>query len=561
MVKNMWFAILSLSMVLGFGVYAQPKTVGTLQRTITSVVKADMAACVKISAYDTVTKQVSTIRFSGVVVSADGYILTAAHATEPDQIYRITFPDGKQSLAKALGRITRGEQWPTTDCAMIRITEKGIYPFVKMGYTEELKDGQACVGISYPGTFERNLPNIRLGRLTNVHFSAGNLESTCKMEPGDSGGPLFNTKGELIGIHSWIKANEEQNFEVPIGLFREYWEMLKIPKTYNMDSGGFKSKYTLVVDFVMEPVPTDTIPPIQRLVKIPKKLAKSVVEVNSIINGKPVSILGTIVTYQSATKNITCIVSKSAMVGEQINVKVNDKVITGNVLERDKANDLVLLSVNAKLPTGIQIVDHGAKQTITDENIGKLLISALPENKTNIGIVSTAETELEMKYSIGYFGANADFIGNMITITDIQPGSPSASVLKMYDQVVAINNVPVSQPYQYGAEFNKYYQGDSISIDVIRNGIKTHLKVRLGIYLPNKHTADEYTGGRSIRCDGFKKVFAQDAAILAEDCGGPVFNIDREFCGINIARHSRTSTVVMPAEVIWSVLAQIFAKT
>lgn len=559
MVKNKWFAILLLSMVLGLRVCGQPKTAGNLQRTITSVVKADMAACVKISPYDTVTKHASTVRFSGVVVSADGYILTAAHATEPDQIYRITFPDGKQSLAKGLGRVTQGEQWPTIDCAMIRITEKGTYPFVEMGWSEELRDGQACIGISYPGTFERQLPNIRLGRLTNVHFSAGNLESTCKMEPGDSGGPLFNAKGELIGIHSWIKADEEQNFEVPIGLFRKCWEMLKVPKTYNViPNGGFKDQYIINVADI-EPVhPANTIPPIQQLVRIPKKLSRSVVEISSILDGHPVSILGTILTYHSDTKNITCIVSKSTMVGEQFSVKVNGKLTQGNILRRDKANDLVLLSVNARLAGGIQI---DAKQPIPANNIEKLLISALPEGKTNVGIVSTPNMELPMKYSIGYFGANADFIGNMITITDIPAASPAATVLKMYDQVVAINNVPVSQPNQYGSEFNKYYQGDTISIDVIRNGIKTHLNVRLGIYVSNKHTADEYAGGRSIRSDGFKKVFAQDAAIPAYHCGGPVFDIEGRFSGINIARHSRTSTIVIPASIIGSVLAQVFASS
>jgi serine protease Do len=64
------------------------------------------------------------------------------------------------------------------------------------------------------------------------------------------------------------------------------------------------------------------------------------------------------------------------------------------------------------------------------------------------------------------------------------------------------------------------------------------------------HTADGFPGGRSLRSDGFRKVFAQDAALKASECGGPVFDGNGRFVGINIGRHSRTSTIVMPADVI-----------
>jgi serine protease Do len=554
-IKKIALALLlcSISVIVVYG--QNIKQTKKLESSIAKVVANDLPACVKISAYDTLIKRASNVRFSGVVVSADGYILTAAHAEQPNQIYQVTFPDGKKRFAKGLGRISVGGEWIKVDPAMIKITGEETVPFVKMGWSSELKDGQPCIGISYPGTFEQKLPNIRLGRLANVHFSEGNFESTCKMEPGDSGGPLFDAEGRLIGLHSWVKPNEEQNYEVPIDLYRKYWDILKEPESYSRLPDAPKLKLIVSNDII------PTIPPIQQLAGVSAKQSKTVVQVNSTLNGQLSSISGTIIAYHNNKKTINCIVSKSSMVGNKVTIKIDGKDIPAKVVGRDKSNDLVILDVNTNLPNGINASAKMLQQDTNKQQVGKVLISPLQSAETRVGIVSTKRITMEMKYSVGYFGANADFIGNTITITQIPEGSPAATVLKLYDQIVGINNVPVSQPYQYGAEFNKYYQGDTISIDAVRDGKKIHLNVRLGVYAASKHAAEGYQGGRSIRSDGFKTVFAQDAAIRAEDCGGPVFDVDGEFCGINIARHSRTSTVVMPADVISMVLAQLFTRS
>lgn len=60
----------------------------------------------------------------------------------------------------------------------------------------------------------------------------GFLQSTCLMEPGDSGGPLFDANGNVVGIHSAIDVSEKENFEVPVDLYRTYWSALQQPRTY-----------------------------------------------------------------------------------------------------------------------------------------------------------------------------------------------------------------------------------------------------------------------------------------------------------------------------------------
>ncbi len=70
------------------------------------------------------------------------------------------------------------------------------------------------------------------------------------------------------------------------------------------------------------------------------------------------------------------------------------------------------------------------------------------------------------------------------------------------------------------------------------------------------HSADKFEGGKSVRLDGFKKVFAHDANIKSDECGGPVFDAEGNFYGINIARFSRTTTLVLPAPVIFDIITK-----
>ena len=68
------------------------------------------------------------------------------------------------------------------------------------------------------------------------------------------------------------------------------------------------------------------------------------------------------------------------------------------------------------------------------------------------------------------------------------------------------------------------------------------------------HPAEMFPGGKSIRRDGFTGVFVHDAVLTPNRCGGPVFDMAGNFRGINIARYSRTATIVMPADSVYEFL-------
>jgi serine protease Do len=155
---------------------------------------------------------------SGVVVSADGYILTCAHVNQrPGRTVTVTFPDGKRVEAITLGN-NHG-----VDAGMVKITEAGEYPFAPMGSSADAQPGQWCLAVGYPVSFSRGLqPAVRLGRVSINKPRM--LVSDCAIMGGDSGGPLFDLYGNVIGINSRVNNSLDMNIHVPIDVYRGSWD-------------------------------------------------------------------------------------------------------------------------------------------------------------------------------------------------------------------------------------------------------------------------------------------------------------------------------------------------
>ena len=166
--------------------------------------------------------QMAGAQGSGVVVSSDGYILTAAHVIgRPNRTATITFPDGKKVKATTLGSERR------IDSGILKINddEGSDFPYVDMGLSDELTDGQWLVAIGHPGGIDpkRGLV-VRMGRLIQQTNSV--LRTDCTLVGGDSGGPLFDMNGDVIGIHSRIGAHLWNNLHVPVDTYSENWDEL-----------------------------------------------------------------------------------------------------------------------------------------------------------------------------------------------------------------------------------------------------------------------------------------------------------------------------------------------
>jgi serine protease Do len=161
---------------------------------------------------------------SGVIVSPDGLVLTAGHVSaEPGRDVTVLLPDGKALKAKTLG----GNG--TIDSGLVRIIDKGPWPFVEMGKSSDLKKGDWCIVTGHPGGFRPGRsPVVRLGRVLEVNTTAAAqyIRTDCTLVGGDSGGPLFDMHGRVVGIHSRIGRSITANLHVPVDTYRETWDRL-----------------------------------------------------------------------------------------------------------------------------------------------------------------------------------------------------------------------------------------------------------------------------------------------------------------------------------------------
>lgn len=165
---------------------------------------------------------------SGVIISKDGYVLTAAHvAGQPHQVCKFTLHNGHEVDGKTLG------MFRTLDAGLMKITEGGEYPFAELGDSNKVKTGHWCIALGHPGGFQEDRGLVlRLGRvLVEASDRPNNAITTdCTLVGGDSGGPLFDLEGHVIGINSRIGENNSTNMHVPVNAFhdRGAWDrMLK----------------------------------------------------------------------------------------------------------------------------------------------------------------------------------------------------------------------------------------------------------------------------------------------------------------------------------------------
>ena len=157
---------------------------------------------------------------SGVIISKDGYVLTAAHVIgAPGRNVAIILKDGKMLKGKTLGLFVGA------DAGLIKVETDEDLPFSEMGNAKKLTTGAWCLALGHSGGVqrERTAP-LRVGRL--LFNRPTTLVTDCALVGGDSGGPLFDLDGKVIGIHSRIGSSLKSNLHVPVNVYQETWKKL-----------------------------------------------------------------------------------------------------------------------------------------------------------------------------------------------------------------------------------------------------------------------------------------------------------------------------------------------
>ncbi len=189
-----------------------------IEKQVTSLTKA--------SIYSTVSVRVGDAQGSGVIIDHKaGYVLTAAHVIGLAQKNAtIILHDGRTLKGKTMG-LNRG-----MDAGLIKLVDEdkakiSKLPVVKMGDNSKVEPGDWVIATGHPNGYQAGRPPVvRLGRIVSQKKHL--LQTDCTLIGGDSGGPLFNMSGEVIGIHSRIGPSTSWNFHIPVSAFQNDWEKL-----------------------------------------------------------------------------------------------------------------------------------------------------------------------------------------------------------------------------------------------------------------------------------------------------------------------------------------------
>lgn len=170
---------------------------------------------------------------TGVIIRADGYILTNNHVVGNADKIKVTLEDKRSFDGKVVGRDR------LTDLALVKVNAKDL-PVAKIGNSKTLRPGDWAIAIGSPLGLDHTVTLgiiSALGRSLDDSDNKKLIQTDAAINPGNSGGPLLNIRGEVIGINQAIKANGQNiGFAIPSEVFQDVSKQL-------LDTGHIQRPY------------------------------------------------------------------------------------------------------------------------------------------------------------------------------------------------------------------------------------------------------------------------------------------------------------------------------
>jgi serine protease Do len=555
---------------------------------------------------------------SGVIVSADGLVLTAAHVIDKAQELTIVYPDGRRFPGKALGT------YGPADAGMAQILEGAPHPFVGVATGKDIKRDDTVIALGHPGGFDeqRGTP-LRIGHILDINENF--IETDTALIGGDSGGPTFDLNGNVIGIHSHISDQLHVNSDGNIASFLATWDVMregrhdKIHYSQSLDQKEKKeaqrdspwesspaSKPKNAIQRANDKEGASRASPLRSLAEEAKRnggsLKLSREELLRMRRGlaarteslAPAGGLRLIddwarqwfVPFQPSVASVRKSVHKILVAGRTVSLgtavhadgllvtkasEIKGKTVamelepndfrSAEIIAVSESLDLALIKVNEVKLNAVHWNDSSRRLGASNEMGSLCAAVGVSDQPVGFGVLSVAQRSLDGK-SGAYLGVTIAPDGSGVRIVDIKPNSPAVRAgLKATDRIKSVDGEPLTTNDQLTGVVAARVPGDSMRIDIERGDTQLTLLIKLGdgaILAPmpgaREQAIDSESTLMSKRRWFFTRGLQHDCAISAKDCGGPLIDLDGRLLGINIARAGRIQSYAIPISDVASFL-------
>jgi serine protease Do len=371
---------------------------------------------------------------SGFIIDKDGFILTNNHVVEKTDEIKVKLSNKKEFNAKIIGRD------PKTDLALIRIeTEEDLTP-LPLGDSDTLEVGDWVIAIGNPFGLDHT---VTAGIVSAKYrkIGAGSYENFIQTDAsinfGNSGGPLLNTKGEVVGINSAIYSGSGGSigisFAIPINMAKEILPQLKEGKVVRGWLGVMIQKIT---------------PELKEKLKLKDEKGALVADVTR--NGP----------------------------AEKAGIERGDVIISFDGKEIKEMSELpfIVASTPVTKTVLVEVMRRGKKKGIKVK-IGELKeeagAKAEIEEKSDLGMtVEKITPELVRQFGLSERSG--------LVVVHVEKNSPAENAgIRQGDILVEIDQEPINELGKYSEKLQEYEKGDTILFLVKRKGTTLYLTIKI----------------------------------------------------------------------------------
>lgn len=496
---------------------------------------------------------------TGVVISADGLVATCGHvAGRAGRRVEAVLADGTVLRGRALGQANDG----ALDCGLLQLDTQGrMLDAAPLGTSSGLLAGDWLVALGYTqGPPDEQRPAlVRVGRV--LHSSPREVLFDAPIDAGDSGGPSFNLRGEVVALNARCGHQPWENAATPIDRLRErVWEFREGHDEASMVLPFTTSDEPVRTRFMAGTSPDGRLA-VQRSTPLRPVADAAMQAMYRVMRD------GAAVAVATRIDGAGHAVAKASLLADRApgaTVALQDAAgaqATARVVATDPRLDLALLAVEGDPAPGVDLTWDGA---VTPGEV--LLSPRFGPNGPGLGFAAIEDRESDRDPWGGpYLGVRSEPLDAAaarelglkvgLRVDEVVAGSAAAQAgVRVGDIIATIDGRPLGGRTALRRAILEREVGDRVELGVLRDGERMQVEATLA-------RRDDGPRGRPARrgntttpisevSTGFGRVLAHDANVWPEQVGGPVLDLDGHVVGINIARFDRTATHALPAATV-----------